>query len=348
MDRARALETQGLFEEAAQQYQAVLKDAPSFKEAQFGLGRALAAIGHCDHAAEALAGIMQGNSGAEAVMGVCYFRFHKFGLAISHLEQAVRLAPSAKDSSIFLGRAYAGAGRPDQAIATLKSWLLKNGDDPDALYWIGKFYEQSAQRAFDKMAQSHPDSYLIYQVEGEHAIYRRDYKKAVVSFQRALALAPNAAGLHYWLGNVYWRLRDLDKARRELETELRSNPYHAQANYLLGDTFVTFRDPEKAIPFLERAVTLNPGIWDAHRSLGRALVMLNKLERAIREFQIVADANPTDDTIHGLLSNAYRRLGNMSLALEEAKLYEKLNAERRERVPRPSVEEPSPADSIPE
>jgi tetratricopeptide (TPR) repeat protein len=347
LDRARALEERGSFEEAAQQFQAILKNAPTSKQAQLGFGRSLAAMGHCEQATDALRTMLQDNSDAEAVVGVCYFRFHEFGAAISHLEQAVRLAPAEKGARIYLSRAYAGAGRHDEAIATLKSWLATNGDDPDALYWIGKLYEQSAQKTFDKMAQSHPDSYLIYQVEGEHEIEKREYQKAVVSLQRALALNPDDSGLHYWLGRAYWYLRDLDKARTELETALRSNPYHAQANYVLGDIFVTLRDPEKAIPLLERAVALNPAIWDAHRSLGRALVMENKLERAIQEFRIVADANPTDDTIHGLLSNAYRRSGNIPLALEEAKLYEKLNAERRDRVPKPSVEEPPSADPEP-
>src|SRR5262244_2390839 len=90
--RARALEKQGAFEEAATKYQAVLKNPPTSKEAQLGLGRSLASMGQCERAMDALRAILQVDSEAEAVVGVCYFRFHEFDPAISHLEQAVRLA----------------------------------------------------------------------------------------------------------------------------------------------------------------------------------------------------------------------------------------------------------------
>ena len=345
--QARALEEQGLFEEAVKQYEAILKNSPSSQEARLGLGRSVANLGNCAQASEVLKGLLPVSADAETLVGACHFRFHQFALAIPHLERAVHLAPAAKDPRIYLGRSYVGSGRYDEAIATLKSWLVRNGDDADVLYWIGKFYEGAAEASFETMARDRPDSYLVLEVQGEGYIERREFKKAVNVFERALALAPDTPGLHYGLGRAHWNLRALDKAQVELEKELQANPYHAQANYLLGDIFVTLRDPDKALPFLERAVTLNPGIWDAHRSLGRALVMENKFPEAIREFQIVADANPRDDSIHGLLSNAYRRSGNMPMALQEAKLFEKLNTERLERVPKHSTEEPPSPDSVP-
>jgi protein O-GlcNAc transferase len=347
VSQARALEEQGLFEEAAKQYQAILKNTPSSQEARVGLGRSFANLGNCAQASEVLKVLLPGSAVAETLVGGCHFRFHQFALAIPHLERAVQLAPTAKEPRIYLGRSYVGAGRYDEGIATLKSWLVRNGDDADVLYWIGKFYEGAAESSFDTMAREHPDSYLVLEVQGEGYIDRREFRKAVDVFERALALAPDTPGLHYGLGSAYWHLRALDKAQVELEKELQANPYHAQANYLLGDIFVTLRDPDKALPFLQRAVTLNPSIWDAHRSLGRALVMKNKFPEAIREFRIVADANPTDDSIHGLLSNAYRRSGNIPMAMQEAKLFEKLNAERLERVPKHSNEEPPSPDSVP-
>lgn len=339
--QAKSSEDQGLFEEAVDQYQAILKGISPSPQARMGLGRSWASLGRCDQAANALRGIVSRRAAAAAIIGICNFRVHDFGPAITHLEQSVRLAPAEKGSRIYLSRAYAARGRYNEAIATLKSWLARNGDDADVLYWIGKFYEGLASTTFQNMAEKHPNSYLVHQLEGEQYVDKKEYKKALEAFDRALVLAPDARGLHYWRGNVYWRQRSLRDAQVEFETELRSNPFHAQANYLLGDIYVTLREPDKAIPFLERAITLNPGIWDAHRSLGRAFVTNNRIQEAVREFQIVAKANPNDDTIHGLLSNAYRRLGDMASAIEEGKLYQKLNAARRARVPKPSVDNPA-------
>ena len=345
--RAKSFENQGLFDDAVKEYHAILEEFSSSQEARRGLGRSLASLGRCQEAAKALKGMVQGRGDTETLVGVCYFRTHNYNLAITHLEQAARLAPGAKEPRIYLSRSYAAQGRYHEAIATLKTWLARSGDDVDALYWIGKFYEELGTTALQKMAEAHPNSYLLYEAQGEQYLDRKEYKKALKAFDRALALGPDAPSLHYWRGNVYWRQRSLYKAQEELETELRSNPFHAQANYLLGDIYVSLREPDKAIPFLERAVALNPGIWDAHRSLGRALVMRNRIQEAVREFQIVAKANANDDTIHGLLSNAYRRLGEVERAKEEEQLFEKLNAARRERVPKPSVDNP-PVASPPE
>ncbi len=344
---AKSYEGQGQFEEAIKVYESILKESPSSNESRLGLGRSLANFGRCEEAAKVLQPIVQNRGETETLVGVCYFRTHDYKAAITRLEPAVHLAPASKEARLYLGRSYAAAGRPEKAVLTLKSWLERNGNDVDVLYWIGKFYEDLGTRAFQKMAETYPNSYMVYQLQGEQEFDKKDYKKAMAAFDKALAIAPGAPGLHYWRGYVYWRQRSLYKAQEDFETELRSNPYHAQANYLLGDIFVSLRDPDKALPFLERAVALNPGIWDAHRSLGRALVMKNRLQEAVQQFQIVANNNPHDDSIHGLLSNAYRRLGDLEKAKEEEKLFEKLNAARRDRVPKPSVENP-PVAAAPE
>ncbi len=285
----------------------------------------------------ALAGAATRRAEAETVVGNCYFRMHRNQPAISHFEAAIKLDPKPKDSWIYLSRCYAGMGQQQRAIDTLKTWLTRNGNDPDVLFWIGSYYDDLAANTFEQMAEKHSDSYMVYLSQGEHYIERKDYAAARKALDRALALAPNAPGIHYTLGSLYWLSRDLEKAKQELETELRTNAHHAQANYLMGDIYVTQRDPQKAIPYLERALAANPKIWDAHRALGRALVLENKFEEGVREFQIVADANPTDDTIHGLLSNTYRRMGNLARAKEEGELFERLNAARRDRVPKPTV-----------
>ena len=348
--RAKSAEADRRFEEATQQYQAILKRTPRLVEARLGLGRSLVNLARCEEADKVLQGVAAPTplrAEAETIAGNCYFLTHDLPPAISHLQEATRLDPKAKRSWILLSGCYAEAGDPLQAVETLKRWLARNGDDADVLFWLGKFYEEAAETTFEKMAKSHPNSYLIYLTEAEQYIDYKDYKRALEALDRAQALDPNGPGLHYSRGDIYWLQRSLDKAQAELEKELSVNPFHAHANWLLGDIYVSFREPEKGIPYLRRAVALNPTLMDAHRALGRALVMEDKVQEALGEFQIVAKANPNDDTIHGLLSNAYRRLGNIEKAKEEAEVFEKLNAARRERVPKPNVNSP-PVNSAPE
>lgn len=344
LQQAHSAEEQGLQDEAVRKFEAALEESPSSLEARLGYGRALAHLGRCDQATGVLAnveGTTEYRAEMETVLGVCYFRLHDYASAVAHLEQAARFAPHAKDSTIFLSRAYAASGRLRDAVKTLNLWLNQNGEDVDAFYWIGKFHEELAEQAYQRMVRRDPNHYLVHQLVADQYIYKKHYDQALLAIDRALSLAPHAPGLHYARGNVFWRQRSLDKAREELRIELKSNPYHAQANFLLGDIHVSLREPKEAIPYLQRAIAVNPTIWDAHRSLGRAFVMENRLEEAVQEFEIVVKADPAEDTIHGLLSNAYRRLGDRKKAEEEACIYQELNAARRRRVPKPTVEEPS-------
>jgi tetratricopeptide (TPR) repeat protein len=334
---------EGLQEEAVRKFEAALAESPTSLEARMGYGRALAALGRCEQAVKVLAdvaGTKETRAAAEEVLGVCYFRLHDYVPALTHLEESVRLAPARKDSTIFLSRANAASGRLKDAVRTLKSWLKRNGDDVDVLYWIGKFNEELAELAYQRMVKANPNHYLVFLLQSEQYIWKKDYVRGLEAIDRAIALAPQAPGLHYTRANILWRQRSLEKAREDLEIELKSNPYHAQANFLLGDIHATMREPKSAIPYLERAVALDPRLWDAHRALGRSYIMENRLGEAIQHFQIVADANPTDATIHGLLSNAYRRMGDVEKAVEESRIFQKLSAERRERVPKPTIEEP--------
>ena len=52
--KAKSAEAEGRFEEATQQYQAILKGTPSLVEARLGLGRSLANLAHCEEADKVL------------------------------------------------------------------------------------------------------------------------------------------------------------------------------------------------------------------------------------------------------------------------------------------------------
>ena len=323
--QAQSLEKSGAFQEAAQKYQSALDHSPSSPEARLGVGRMLAKLGRCQESKDALKPLAGSpRADVEQILGACYFRMHGFDQAITHLQLARDLQPKDQEVWIDLGRAYASAGRNHEAISTLKAWLAHNPRDPDALYWIGNIYNSMSQNVLDGMIVKDPDNYLVLELEGDQFRLRQDYAKALQAYQEALKAAPDAPGMHFNVGDVYYQTMKLPEATEQLEKELKINPYHPRANFELGDIDIKQGHVEEGMAYLSRAIKLDPALTEAHRSLARGLLAQKRYEDAVRELLWVTKADPSDHTAHAMLAGAYRQMGRPREAQQEAEISQKL------------------------
>lgn len=301
-------------------------ESSSSQTAGIAIAQNLASLGKCDEAAQALAKRNALRSEKSlTLLGVCRFRTGEFPQAITQLRQAASLAPGDKRAMIFLARAYAGAGDNEKGIETLKAWTKTHPADADALYWIGQFYQDMAGETFQQMQAKDSRNYLVYETEGNQFRARQQYPQALEAYKKALALAPpGTAGLHFRLGDVYWRSLRFDEAKKDLEQELALNPYHSKANYELGDINAKEGHPQEAARYLQKALSLDPELTEAHRSLGRVYLEEKAYPQALAEFLQVAKAEPNDHTIHALLATTYRDMGRLNEAKQEAQLSQRL------------------------
>jgi tetratricopeptide (TPR) repeat protein len=326
---AQSLESRGEYQEAAKRYQAALKLSPSSPEARLGVGRTLAKLGRCEESNVALKPLAGSpRSYIEPILGGCYFSMHNFDQAIAHLKLARQVAPTDQEVWITLGRSYASAGRNSEAINTLKAWLSRHPQDPDALYWIGRIYNSMSQDVLDKMTAKDPNNYLVHELEGDQLRLKQDYGTALLAYQEALKAAPDAPGLHFNAGDVYYKMLKYPEAREELEKELKVNPYHAQANFELGDIAIKQGREDDGMPYLDRALKLDPALAEAHRSLARGLLAEKRYEEAVHELLWLTKSDPSDHTAHAMLASAYRQMGKMQEAQEEAAISQKILQDR--------------------
>lgn len=322
LNAVRALDQAGKYDRAVEQWRRLLHQFPGLTEARLGLADDLALLDRCEKAGTTGSEgspAEPANGEQEAVTGVCYYRRNDLPAALKHLEAAVKLAPDDQQAAIFLGRAHASSGRPEEGIRVLEAYQARRGEQADTLYWIGAFYDQLAEQAYQTLVKAHPDSYLVLETQGDQFLLQQKYDQALSAYGKALALAPNAPGLHFDLGNTYWRMAKLGPAASALEAELRVNPNHAQANFELGDIDVKQGDAQKGVPLLEKALALNPGLTEAHRSLGRAFLTERRYPEALRELSVVVQAEPSDHTVHAMLASLYERMGNAQKAAEETR-----------------------------
>ena len=332
--RAQSEEEHGQYQQAAQDYKDVLSTSPQTTAALRGLARCLASLGRCDEASDAFSKISsQAERESAFYVGECRFQTREFVAAVGELKQAVRLNPEDKRATLDLARAFAATGREDQAINILKTWLKGHPRDVDAMYWIGQFYEKLADQTFQQMEASHPTSYLVYETEGIQYRARQQYPEALAAYRKALSLAPpGTPGLHFYIGDVYWRTLRFNDAKRELKEELRMNPDHSKANYELGDLYVKEGKPQEAVPRLQKALSLDPSLVEAHRSLGRAYMQEKQYPQALDNFLQVEKAEPNDHTIHALLASVYRLMGRVNDAKREAQISAQLENETIQKI----------------
>jgi tetratricopeptide (TPR) repeat protein len=171
------------------------------------------------------------------------------------------------------------------------------------------------------LARDNPRSYPVHQALGIALRKAGNADEAVQAFERAVALAPTAAGPdspHAQLAEIALEKKDRARAIAELTALINADFENIDAAVhlaaLLKQEGVT--DPAKLRPVYERIVALNPFDGDAHASLGRVVMQRNDVEFASREFRTVIALKPVDPAVaHTDLAESYFKAGKR----EEAK-----------------------------
>jgi tetratricopeptide (TPR) repeat protein len=263
--------------------------------------------------------------------GILKFRERNFKEAKELFLRALRQDPGDSIAQLYLGRTLFGLGDYQEAIEALQKLRTESGENLETLYWLGKAYQETAAATLQRMIDIDSGSYRVYQMSGELLEEKMRYAEALKSYQRALKQSPDLSGIRFAIGNVYWKLQQLDDAITWLKEELARNPYHSMANYRLGNIYLSKASPELAIPFLERATQATPSLLAAQQELGKAYLSLGRNQEAIERFKVVAVADPQDDAIHYILAGAYKKAGQIAEANAELKIFGQLRQKKAER-----------------
>ena len=263
--------------------------------------------------------------------GLLRFRERNFMEAKELFLRALGQSPGDSTAQLYLGRTLFGLGDYQQSIETLQKLRTESGGNLETLYWLGKAYQETAEATLQRMIDIDSGSYRVYQMSGELLEENTRYAEALKAYQSALKQSPDLAGIRFAIGNVYWKLQQLDDALTWLKEELARNPYHSMANYKVGSIYQSKASPELAIPYLERAIQANPGSLVAQQELGKAYLSLGRNQEAIERFKVVAVADPQDDSIHYILAGAYKKAGQIAEANAELKIFGQLRQKKAER-----------------
>ena len=197
--------------------------------------------------------------------------------AIEHLEAALALDRGATSVHYSLATAYRGAGQIERAEAHLRQRGPGQIGPPDPLM----------QEVAELLR-----SPVRFETQGDRALARGEFPKAVDAFRSGLELAPDNLALRQKLATSLSLAGDVPGAVEQLQELLRREPTFASAHYSLGVLFLANGQPDRAIDRFASAVRYEPTYLQARLQLANTLRRQGRFEPARKQYAAVIALDP--------------------------------------------------------
>lgn len=200
---------------------------------------------------------------------------------------------------LALGRLAARVHSWDQAEQVLKSVLSKQAGNPVATKYLADVYFQTgrldeALTTFQTAAQLGPTDHVPHLYQALIYERKRDFARAVASYERAIELAPaNAAALNNLAYLLAETTDELDRAMTLAQRAVRALPSDANVADTLGWIYIKKNLNDDAIRIFDDLVARQPGqvAWRYH--LAMALYQKGDFSRARRELETALKNQPS-------------------------------------------------------
>lgn len=116
-----------------------------------------------------------------------------------------------------------------------------------------------------------------------HYWFEWDWQAAEKEFRRAIALSPNYALAHSYLGWTFATQRRFEEAYVEMKRAEELDPRSPETSSFLGWVLYFMGRYDDAARQLHKTIAMDPTFWPAHVYLGRVYEQQGKLAEALRE-----------------------------------------------------------------
>ena len=306
MDRAAEALKKGRPSEAEAPLQKVLKCAPDFPDALFGL----AMVRH-----------RQGRGPA----------------AIELLRRAVAAQPKAVVYAVNLARLLAESGDAAGARAVLQDCAAKSPDDPTLAYEMGRTAlllgdPEAAAEALGRAAELAPKAPPVFGALGVAYQMLGDGESARAAYETAIELGSRDADDYFNLGTVHMNAARYDAAMPLLARAGELNPGHQPAFASLGILRARSLDYAGAVAPLKRALELAPDDARVVNDLVYALAAAGEAAEGVKVCERFLKLHPEVVQLYPQLAFAHMRAGDPEAAIGACD-----EALRRGRHPTPAL-----------
>lgn len=267
------------------------------------------------------------------------------------LRSYLAATPGSADGHFLLGYVLFREKKARESLAEFTAGAKYRRPGPEELKTVASDYVLlgdyvDADKWFSQVVAESPNDAGAHYLLGRTRFQENDYRGAIASFERALALQPKYVEAENNIGLAWRELNELDKARTAFETAIEwqgLGPTDAQPFLNLGKLLRDQHQPEKAIPYLNRAVELAPDNPTIHEELSHIYLSQSDLSKAQAELEKAIALAPNVSSLHYQLGQLYRKQGLTSRAEEQFALTAKLSgAHSSEKTPNPlSIKNPN-------
>ncbi|NHJ38557.1 MAG: tetratricopeptide repeat protein [Asgard group archaeon] len=230
-------------------------------------------------------------------------------------------------------RAYIGDNYT-VAIEKLTEIVDRNPQSDYAFQILGKSYHktgklQSAYEALKKAAELNPK--IVGECWTEIGLMLAEdgqAHSAIAAYEYVIKNAPSHADAWRELGNVYFGLKQLDKAIEYLNRALKYRKDDPRTHFLLGLIYKSKKDWKTAIKYFQKAVKY--GDQDQYSAdfnyfLGYALAESGKIRKAIPYIEKAAILDPNYLRAWKSLERCYKKIGREDKAAECVSVIQELS-----------------------
>jgi tetratricopeptide (TPR) repeat protein len=204
--------------------------------------------------------LVNNHEGALLGLGVAYKSLGQEGVAIDYFNKVVAIGKDSEMAKMnqklqgayyYLGEVYLKRGERDQAIEQLKNSIALNPADADALYLLGRAYQEGNAyeeattyysqavayvpnflEAYEGMRQCYQklgNKPLAAYAQGMLELFSGRYQEARQQLEAALAAESDIANAFWGLGYAYERTGQVRQAKDAYEKALGVDPNHILA-----------------------------------------------------------------------------------------------------------------------
>jgi len=214
-------------------------------------------------------------------LGLLLLNENRFEDAVREFGRAVQLDPASAQYSLRLAETLILWKRYGTALEFLNAVKDRFGALPDYRYKLGLTY------------------YGLHQ-----------FPRAVVLFEQLAKEQPDSDANHFFLGNCYGAMGELEKAESQYRTAIRLQPNNASYRVALAQVLRNIGDEyaDEAIEHLQKAVTLDPADIQGKHELALCYITKGDFKNAASLLEEVVKKEPDLTAAHVALARAYYRL----------------------------------------
>jgi protein O-GlcNAc transferase len=324
------------FNTALEEFEKVVRLAPSLEQGHSALGTVLVRIGRTSDGIRELqkALAMQASDGsAQLSLALAYEQGGQSAKALplfAKLEAASRTEKHPLPATVLAAyaRALAATQQFSAAVARMKDAVAEDPQNAELQDDLGALYAQrqdwpNARQAFTAALLANPDLATAHLHLGE-TLQAQQQPGALDELTRAYQLAPENPVIVLQLGQALASSGNDEQAIPLLQRAVELDPHSTAAAYQLGLALQRTNKADEAIPLLQKAAEADAGNAEVLINLGMALCQVQRAKEGVPVLQHAVSLAPGNITAHQDLAAAYIQLSQFDDAVSQLRAALKL------------------------